>query len=407
MPSFSYRHIKRLYPLFWAKAIQMTNEIDKGIDEYNPKGESIIKTGSWSGRAMLDIIGLAGFDYDFNNVANPDNELARRYESMLVSPTGVQRIVAFVCLFIIGFRWYYHIPSKQNKIVHDAMSYIRSIAHEHLTRKKERLRGEETKNVDVDILSVAMRDSTFTDDNLVDQMTTFLGAGHETTSSAFQWAVYVLSKHPEIQLRLREELRKSLPSQVPFGDLNNINDVKDTNGQINETFSELFASIDGNNNTNIPYLWAFTNEVLRFHPSVPFTSREAARDTTLGGQFIPKGTAILITPEITNKDPELWGPDAEKFRPERWLNIDPTTEQVLSYNNSGGAISNYANLTFIHGPRSCIGQGFARAELAIFVAVFVYRFEFELQDPNKELEVRRSITQSPSDGVMIRVRRAL
>lgn len=403
MPSFSYRHIKELYPLFWTKAIQMTNEIEKGIKS-SKIGEDTIKTSGWASRAMLDIIGLAGFDYDFNTVANSDNELARRYESMVMNPTGLQRVIAFVCLFIIGFKYYFHIPSPQNKVVDDAMAFIRGTALEHLTKKKKRLQGE-SKHLDVDILSVAMRNGSFTDDELVNQMITFLGAGHETTASAFQWAVYVLSKHPEIRTRLREELGKSLP-HIPFGELNDIKEIRDESGNIKSAFSELFASIDGNNNSNIPYLWAFINEVLRFHPSAPFTSREAVRNTTLAGQFIPKGTQVIIAPEITNKDTDLWGPDAEEFKPERWLNIDPATNKAMSYNNSGGASSNYAHLTFIHGPRSCIGQGFARAELAIFVAVFVYRFEFELKDPEKKLEVRRMITQAPTDGVIIKVRRA-
>ncbi|EED23094.1 cytochrome P450 monooxygenase, putative [Talaromyces stipitatus ATCC 10500] len=404
MPSFSYRHIKELYPVFWTKAIQMTNEIEKGI-KTNKSGEDIIKTSGWASRAMLDIIGLAGFDYDFNTVANPDNELARRYESMFFTPTGWQRVIAFVCLFIIGFKWYFRIPSRQNSIMDDAMSFIRGTAHEHLTKKKKQLQTDR-KDAHVDILSVAMRNGDFTDENLVNQMMTFLGAGHETTSSAFQWAVYVLSKHPEIQTRLREELQASLP-RIPFDELNDIKGLKDNQGNIKDTFSELFTSIDGNNNTNIPYLWAFTNEVLRFYPSAPFTSREAIRNTTLGGQFIPKGTHILVAPDITNKDTELWGPDAETFKPERWLNFDPaSSNKPVSYNNSGGASSNYAMLTFIHGPRSCIGQGFARAELAIFVAVFVYRFRFELEDPGRKLEVRRMITQAPADGVVIRVRMA-
>lgn len=381
----------------------MTNEIEKGI-EAKKTGQDTIKTSTWASRAMLDIIGLAGFDYDFNTLANADNELARRYESLAILPTGVQRVVAFVCLFFIGFKYYFRIPSPQNKVVDDAMKYIRGTALEHLSMKKKRLQGQ-AKNVDVDILSVAMRDGSFTDDNLVDQMMTFLGAGHETTASAFQWAVYVLSKNPEIQTRLREELRNSLP-RIPFDEVNDYKEIRDENGEIKHAFLDLFASIDGNNNTNIPYLWAFTNEVLRFHPSAPFTSRESVRDTTLAGCFIPKGTHILVAPEITNKDTDLWGPDAETFNPDRWLNIDPTTNKPVSYNNSGGAISNYAHLTFIHGPRSCIGQGFARAELAIFVAVFVYRFEFELEDPEKKLEVRRSITQAPKDGVVIKVRRA-
>ena len=84
-------------------------------------------------------------------------------------------------------------------------------------------------------------------------------------------------------------------------------------------------------------------------------------DTELGGVMIPKETWLLLCPYATNRDPALWGNDAEEFRPERW--IDVGEDGSRRSNNSGNASNNYAMLTFLHGPRSCIGQGFARAEL--------------------------------------------
>ncbi|OKL56355.1 hypothetical protein UA08_08529 [Talaromyces atroroseus] len=349
MPPFSYRHIKDLYPVFWSKAVQMTNEIEKGVKQKN--GEDTIQIRDWASRAMLDIIGLAGINNDFNSVKDPNNELARRYRSLAGETTVLQLL---------------------------------AVLHQQ----------GEAEGAAVDILSVAMRSGGFTDSNLVDQMMTFLAAGHETTSSAFQWSIYALSKHSEAQTRLRKEIRETLPS-IPFDDLDDIKDIND----IKKRFSSLFSSIDSNNHHSLPFLWAFINEVLRFYPSVPFTSRQALRDTTLAGQYIPKGTNVLISPDVTNRDEDFWGKDAGTFKPERWLDYE---DGAITHNNHGGAKSNYANLTFVHGPRSCIGQGFARAELAIFVAVFVYRFEFELRHPDKELEIKREITQTPADGVVVR-----
>ena len=73
----------------------------------------------------------------------------------------------------------------------------------------------------VDIISVALRSGTFTEENLIDQMMTFLAAGHETTATALQWTIYALCKHPDIQARLREEIRTKLPS-VSSGSLEGI-----------------------------------------------------------------------------------------------------------------------------------------------------------------------------------------
>ncbi|CRG84026.1 hypothetical protein PISL3812_01369 [Talaromyces islandicus] len=384
MPSFSYRHIKDLYPIFWSKAIEMTDEIEKTL----PAKNYTIQIGNWASRAMLDIIGLAGMDYDLNSLQDPNNELSRHYSKLLTPPTGIQRLVAILCLFVVGFKWYFRVPTAYTRTVMDSVQYIRNVTKEIIREKQAKL--ERKEDIGVDILSVAMRSGNFSDENLVDQVMTFLAAGHETTSSAFQFAVYALSKHPEMQTLLREEVSKNLPASLLHG---------------KEKKEPIPAAVI---DKNFPYLTAFLSEVLRFYPSVPFTAREAARDTTLAGQHIPKGTNILIAPDITNKDEDFWGTDAHVFNPDRWLSgsgdQDGDDAAAAARRSTGGASSNYAYSTFIHGPRSCIGQGFARAELAIFVAVWVSRFEVVLKDPEKKLDVRQMITQAPADGVVVRVK---
>ncbi|EGE77575.2 cytochrome P450 4F5 [Blastomyces dermatitidis ATCC 18188] len=96
---------------------------------------------------------------------------------------------------------------------------------------------------------------------------------------------------------------------------------------------------------------------------------------------------------ITDHDPELWGPDAGIFNPERWMGPGNA--------NSGGATSNYVFVTLFHGPRSCIGAAFGQAELACLVAVTVWRFEMELLDPGKELRIKHGPLGVPEDGVVV------
>jgi cytochrome P450 len=378
MPSFSYRHIKDLYPIFWRKAIEMTDEIEKSL----PAAKTI-QIGDWASRAMLDIIGLASMDYDLNSVKDPNNELSRHYSKLLTPPTGLQRFVAIACLFVVGFKWYFRVPTAYTRTVLQSVAYIRGVTKKIIREKQAKL--ERKEDIGVDILSVAMRSGNFSDENLVDQIMTFLAAGHETTSSAFQFAVYALSKHPDMQTRLRDEISKVMPLSL----------LKNSKEPVPA------AAIDN----SLPYLTAFLSEVLRFYPSVPLTAREAARDTTLAGQHIPKGTNVVIAPEITNKDPNFWGRDAHMFNPERWLDTNTGGDaEGIGRRSTGGASSNYAYSTFIHGPRSCIGQGFARAELTIFVAVFVRRFEVALEQPGKALRVRQIITQAPADGVVVKIK---
>jgi cytochrome P450 len=186
------------------------------------------------------------------------------------------------------------------------------------------------------------------------------------------WACYLLCKHPEIQKRLRDEVRASLPS------------VSD------ESANVTAADVD-----KCAYLHAVCNEVLRFFPSVPLTTRVAAHDTTILGHPIPKGTTIIISPWAINLNKELWGEDAAEFNPDRWIGPGRA--------NNGGADSNYSFLTFIHGPRSCIGKDFAKAEFACLVAAWVGRFEMEFADKDYTLTIGGGITSKPKGGLKVKL----
>jgi len=169
---------------------------------------------------------------------------------------------------------------------------------------------------------------------------------------------------------------------------------------------------------NIPYLHAFCLEVLRLHSPVNMTLRITARTTNIVGHVIPKGTTVILGISALNQNKELWGANAEVFEPERWLNTithtDPETGKsvtVHKVNASGGATSNFAFLTFLHGPRSCIGQSFAKAEFACLMAAWVAAFETEWADEKEEeklgvgkkIEIQSGITARPKGGVRVKI----
>ena len=376
MPAFSYRHIKNLYPIFWSKGIEMVKLIEEDLRRRGNPSDNVIRVSTWTSRATLDIIGLAGMNRDFDSLRDPNNELAIHYHKInSVPPTRLERSLFLTGLIFNAAHLVHKLPLKRNRYIASSSAYIRNVALQMIRDARESLTGEKTHQATdaVDIISVALSSDGFTDEELLDQMMTFLTAGHETTSSALQWCVYALSKHPDVQTRLREEIRANLPSI-----------------SVDNPDSISATTID-----SLPYLNAVCNEVFRFHPSAPITIRIANRDTSLAGHPIPKGTAVHIVPAMTNHDKSLWGPDADQFNPDRWLGPGRA--------NTGGANSNYAFLTFLHGPRSCIGQGFAKGELACLLAAFVGRFQFELEDPNAKLLLREGATVSPKDGVRARL----
>ena len=378
MPAFSYRHVKGLYNIFWTKSAEMANLIEQDLKARKSPDDNVVQISNWASRATLDIVGLAGMDHDFESLQTPDNELNRQYRRFFNDDPNVTRIILLLGLFVVDLKLLQKLPVRRNKTAQESSAIIRSVARQIIREKKEKMESNSSStNNGVDIISVALQSGTFTEENLVDQMMTFLTAGHETTSTALQWAIYALCKNPDVQTRLRDEIRSNLPS---------ISSSSSSTPPLSAT------TLD-----SLPYLNAVCNEVLRFHPSVPATARITSRDTIIAGSPIPKDTFFMIPMYTLNLNEEFWGPDAGTFNPDRWIDADTGRA-----NNTGGATNNYAMLTFLQGPRSCIGQGFAKAELACLVAATVGKFAMELEDPEKKVEVRKGPTVYPSDGVMAR-----
>jgi cytochrome P450 len=104
-------------------------------------------------------------------------------------------------------------------------------------------------------------------------------------------------------------------------------------------------------------------------------------------------------PIATNRLPDLWGEDADEFKPERW--IDKATGRATM---NGGADSNYAFLTFLHGPRSCIGEKFARAEMRALIAAVCANFEMAMADPKEVVKGGGTLTFKPLNGMRLKLK---
>jgi cytochrome P450 len=370
MPAFSFRHIKNLYPIFWSKAREVTDAMIADVHKQSgTEDEGVVEVGGWASRVTLDIIGVAGIGHDFNAIENPDSELNTCYRTIFSPNRGV-RLLELAGLILPG--WFLrNLPVKQNRQLQAARSLVRRTCFDLVHEKREKL--ENGKSTGTDILSVAMESGGFSDEDMVNQLMTFLAAGHETTASAMMWAIYLLCRNPDVQTRLREDVRAGLPG-----------------------ISDATSTVDSAEVDKISYLHAVCNEVFRLTPPVSLTLRTTANDSTILNQPIPKGTTIILSPQAVNLNPQLWGEDAGQFNPERWMGPGRA--------NSGGADSNYSMLTFLHGPRSCIGKDFAKAEFAVLLAAWVGRFEMEFEDKDYELVIGGGITSKPKGGLSVRIK---
>jgi cytochrome P450 len=180
---------------------------------------------------------------------------------------------------------------------------------------------------------------------LKDELINLLVAGRDTTASLLTYAFYMLAEHPAISNRLRQEiLGKVGPTNRPTYD--NIRDMK--------------------------YLRAFINEVLRLYPPVPFDSRMSTKSTVWASKtpgskpfYIPANTRILYSILNMQRRTDLWGPDALKFDPDRFL--DERLHKYLTPNP-------YIFCPFNAGPRICLGQQFAYQETSFFLVRLLQQF---------------------------------
>ena len=255
----------------------MVKTIERHLQkEKDQAQDNVVQISNWASRATLDIIGVAGMNQDFKSLQDPNNKLNRNYQKILGEPSTFMKLMNLIGIFVVGLRTIQNLPLKRNNEIEAAANYVRTIARQMIRRTKDKI--EQKQNDSVDIISVALKSGGFSEENLVDQMMTFLAAGHETTATALQWAIYTLCKHPDIQSRLRDEVRANLPS------------ISTKNPPVST------STIEG-----LPFLSAFCNEILRFYPPIPLTVRQAAYDTTVLGSPIPKGTIMLFFADIINR----------------------------------------------------------------------------------------------------------
>ncbi|KAF5858312.1 hypothetical protein ETB97_004592 [Aspergillus alliaceus] len=364
--SFTVPHVRKLTSIFWAKAQEMVHCMS---NELRADPFARINFREYVSRATLDNIGLAGMGHDFQTLKQPDNDLRSHYRKLILDPTRVFSWVGLLSRYF-DMRLLMRVPLKKLIEISQSANYLRAVTTAVIQDRSEKL-VEAEDNRAKDIITVALASGVFDERHLVDHVMTFLTAGHESTATAFEWTMYELGRRPEMQSRLRDELREAIGTDL--------------------------AAVDfGLRVQNLPYLNAFCSEVLRCYPFSPIIVKVAQQETTLMGQRIPKGTVVLYSAEVSNHDKTLWGPDADKFDPERWIGEGKA--------KSGGASSNYAMLTFGAGPRNCIGANFARATLECLVAAVLSTFEIELVNPDTAGRLKFGQTKKSAEGVYGRLK---
>ncbi|TMW65586.1 hypothetical protein Poli38472_008228 [Pythium oligandrum] len=269
-------------------------------------------------------------------------------------------------------------------VLHDWMRDIIQQSLENLAKKKaegdttsrSNDDGEEIKSV-MELFADSSRDDVLglRSQDLVDFIHTFVLAARDTTAVTLSWLFFLLRDHLHVEKKLREEITTKLAQFV--GD-------KD-------------AYLTTDHVRSLTYLEAVIRETIRLYPAAPWTRKEAAKDTVLGGDiFVKKGTNIGLMAYSMARSTKLWGPNAGEFNPERW--IDSVTGEVTP-------VSTNKWFSFHSGPRVCIGMNLALMELRVLTANLLLRYHFEV-DPNNAGQYGLGLALPMKEPLLVKVRPA-
>jgi len=181
-----------------------------------------------------------------------------------------------------------------------------------------------------------------TDKEMIDEVTTLIVAGHETTANTLNWAWYLISQHPQVEARLHAEF-DAMPEETAPG-LARIEELK--------------------------YAKSVLDETLRLYPPVWVFSRRALAPDALSGFALPAGTNLLLSTYHLHRHPRYWK-DPDEFRPERFDAAHEAERPRFAY------------MPFSAGPRHCIGEAFSFFEMLIHLSKVGrrYRLRFEHEGP--------------------------
>ncbi|KAJ6602709.1 cytochrome P450 [Mycena vulgaris] len=371
-PVFSSSHMRDLTPMAYsiAKDLRRFISVDIGAD-----GSKELDFHDWMSRSSLDFISKCGMGYSFDalDVTKPNayRDIVKNFIPVLVRTALIRQTIpwavklgpAWVRRFAVAIAPFEHVT-----LLKHFSEILWNTSNEVLTSKQEALaKGDASVSEQIgqgkDIMSILLRNNSkltagdqLPQEELLGQISTLIFTAQDTTAAASSRMFQVLADNPDVQ----KELRKEVIAAHAQGDLG---------------YAEL---------TSLPLLDAVCRETLRMYPPVAFTLRTTLEDAvvplqrpikgksgkTYNSVHVPANTDVCVGIIGANKDKAIWGPDADEWKPSRWMSEMPTAVQDLP-----GIYSNM--LTFGTGPRSCIGLKFAELEMKVLACVLLERFSFD------------------------------
>ncbi|PON98577.1 Cytochrome P450, E-class, group I [Trema orientale] len=355
-PAFHLEKLKNMLPALHVSCHEMISKWEKLV---NREGSCELDIWPYLECLTADAISRTAFGSNYE----------KGTQIFKLQTEQVQHLTKLVQdVYVPGWRF---VPTKLHRRMNEINNKIKASVKDLIKERQKAMRSGEVINDD--LLSLLLESNhkeihengnkknagfKMSLDDVVKECKLFYFAGQETTSALLVWTMVLLSVYPDWQARARDEVLLVFGTNKP--------------------------NFDGLSLLKVVTMILY--EVLRFYPPVPALLRIVEKNMKLGEMSLPGGIQLSIPTLHIHRDIELWGKDANEFKPERFAEgVLKATKGQASY------------FPFGWGPRTCVGQHFTMIEAKLALSLILQHFKFELS-PTYTHSPFLAVTLKPMHG---------
>ncbi|XP_017787232.1 PREDICTED: probable cytochrome P450 4d14 [Nicrophorus vespilloides] len=362
-PAFHYKALEDFIEVFESHGKLLVGNLLKASSEECMDVHTIINLYT------LDVICDTAMGTSVNAQCNPDHKYMKAIKTMCeIAPTRLLNP-------IYRSEWMYKYTNLYKSEI-KALETIKSFSLGIIEKRRQFLESRHSDDVnDYDefgkrrkmtfmdiLLKSTINGKPLTNEEIREEVDTFLFGGHDTTSAAISFTCYNLAENPDVQKLVYEEICHVLPTDHTV------------------TITDL---------QNLKYLEMVIKESLRLYPPVMIFGRVVDKEVVYNGIKLPKDLRIAVNLYSLHRDPDEF-PDSEKFDPLRFTADKQSKRHPLAY------------IPFSAGHRNCIGQKFAMLELKSVIAKVIKNFEL-LPVPGFTLQLTSKVTLQSVNGICVKL----
>ncbi|XP_053670561.1 cytochrome P450 4c3-like [Anopheles nili] len=378
-PTFHFKILAKFVEAFNKQSFVLVRQLEKQLN--NIEG---FDCTTYATLTSLDIICETAMGYPIYALEKSDSEYVKAHEK--ISEIILERLQKFWLRSDLIFRFTkgYAEHERCLKILHN-FSFSMINKRREMYRLRKQIPKEDSSSSTgqeqepsaqrqqlafLDLLLELSEDGRLlSDEDIREEVDTFILGGHDTTATALAWILYLLGTEPDVQERVHHE----------------ISSIMGGNKERHPSLVEL---------GEMKYLECCIKESLRLFPSIPMLSRTLATSVNIEGYHIPAGTNAVIMLYQLHRDPQYF-PNPEKFNPDRFLPENTSGRHPYSY------------IPFSAGPRNCIGQKFGALEEKAVISAVVRNYRIEAINRREDLILYGDLVMRTKGGLKIRIQRRI